>query len=55
MEIIRFILKVWVFTAFALIVPAMGGLFFLHRNLPTFLEPDVLAGFKYVFEAVGLL
>ena len=55
MEILRFILKVWVFTAFALIVPAIGGLFLLHRNLPTFLEPDVIAGFRYIFQAVGLL
>lgn len=55
MEILRFILKVWVFTAFALIVPAIGGLFLLHRNLATFLEPDVIAGFRYVLQSVGLL
>jgi len=41
--------------AFSLIVPAISGLFFLRRNLDTFLEPDVIAGFNYAFAAAGLM
>jgi len=55
MEVLRFILKVLFYAAILLLAPAISTLFFLHRNLNTFLDPDVLAGFAYVFYAAGLL
>jgi len=55
MEILRFILKVWLYTTLLLLAPAISALFFLHRNLDTFLDPDVLAGFVYVLQSVGVL
>lgn len=55
MEILQFILKLWMYASFMLLVPAISILFFLRRNLSTFLDPDVVAGFNYVFHAAGLL
>lgn len=54
-EVLQFILKVWIYAALMLLAPAISMLFFLHRNLSTFLDPDVLAGFAYVFQSAGLL